>query len=1524
MKGFRSVFVAALLGASGLAGIPYPAAADAFFTRLQVAQGLEAPSITILNASGTRFYSYAYDHADGALLSAVSLTPERLVDIVAIPDLDGNGAEELASLEVTGEGWVEAKIKDGLSGNLISKMPFDPAYVPFSARAVVGERGAWLAVLGVNATGRPRAQVRDALSGALVSRVYFDPDLTPFAFETLDDLDGNGAAELVVFGRDSQGRIRAQAKDSLTGDRIAVTWFDRRYAPLHAAVMDLDGNGRDETLVVLGVNEDGVVRAQVKDAATSTPLASIRFENGWEPLQLLVVPDIDDSGAPELAVLQLAADGRVRLQLKDATNGSPVRVIGLPGTHSPRAILAFPPGGAIDVPWFAYLGEVSPGNYRIDFMDAASSETLSSTLLGHDSPPPVLPESFVVSVVVEGDGSVSSSGFIVPAGGVETLTLDPAHGYRIGGVSGCGGALAHDRFTTAPVNAHCTISAVFDLMRYDIDISVTRGGVATGAGVFTHGAQVVLEAAPAPGYDFRFWSEAGVAVSSASEWTFTATTARELVAEFAPRADVIAGSVTGFDPTRPTLVTLSSVDSPDTLRVLELPPSGDFLFEELSPHRAYSISVDQAGYRFSGIDSGGQGIASLYAQLGSMPVLDMASLQDSGAVTSGSDVDFVGVQVDGLQDNRFIYEWQGDVSVSGAEYASYVNEPLSIEITGTALTEADTHAAVALFQRYGVVLIDEVLPWSAEHATRLLQSLSRTGIPDGSPNEGVSQFKEPRSRWVLVPGVIGDDIEFAPGEDGIPVVRVASDAFTYAAPVLATVDGKRGRFFSHRLFRAVTRFITDHGRDINAAADIIWRRYGIRIARDEYFEGVYDWLPVVEVDRSPGVWQMFQPEELIELIAMLEEFPEGMRDLSLPDEAGGLRYVLRRRNGLPHPLYPEAPAVAWTGASYIEFMDTGFTSPTLSYIQRLIIHEKAHFLWDYSFSNELKYEWLRMSGWYRPSADESGGDCGAWAQDPSAWIPPNVSPLDLSALTPSHDHPPREGEPYIQADWASCSTAQFVTAYAAALNPSEDMAESIAYFLTNPDQLRSTALPKYEFIRDFIMQGQIYVSLFRPDLTFEVLNLYPDYIYPGKINRVSIEVLGGPFEQKHVTVTIGLTDDQDCINADGEPCFSGASGGFFRIFSPVGSIFDVYMYTANHGPLDHTLVGTFVLPETAAAGWWTPRDIVIFDQVGNRRIEKIANGDFGWRMYINNPNADTVKPEYVPGSLTHQLLTPGQPGAPDDLLPDERELLVRWRIIENMDAGYCLSRVVGFSDVAATRDLFFDNYGPHAVLPQGQFDGATHVCESRWRITPFIATGLYGAGSIGFGDRAGNRNGTSFAFDHPYYEDPVTVWVDNSRGDLISPVLDTSVCTSNDPEERCIRVHAYPVNPERPDGETIVRLSYWAWEEQELFTASGVRQAGIVFRNPQGQEFFYHHGDGSTGVVGRSPRLHDRYFSCPDLVALEVPGCDATTPIKYEFEVRLPVGSAPGIWGVTEMTVKDHAGNYSKHQFTEVVTFQLD
>ena len=177
-------------------------------------------------------------------------------------------------------------------------------------------------------------------------------------------------------------------------------------------------------------------------------------------------------------------------------------------------------------------------------------------------------------------------------------------------------------------------------------------------------------------------------------------------------------------------------------------------------------------------------------------------------------------------------------------------------------------------------------------------------------------------------------------------------------------------------------------------------------------------------------------------------------------------------------------------------MESAFKWQGSDYIHRLILHEKAHFLWEYLFDEQLKQDWIELGGWFENPDDQDG--------------------------------------------WSTTKQIEFVSAYSHGKNPNEDMAESISYYIVNPDKLRSRSPAKYEFIQNRVMHGTRYISKIREDLTFKVYNLYPDYVYPGRIIRVDIQVEGEPEEDKLITVEIELHRESE---------LDAAQSAYIRIFS---------------------------------------------------------------------------------------------------------------------------------------------------------------------------------------------------------------------------------------------------------------------------------------------------------------------------------------------------------------------------------------
>ena len=179
---------------------------------------------------------------------------------------------------------------------------------------------------------------------------------------------------------------------------------------------------------------------------------------------------------------------------------------------------------------------------------------------------------------------------------------------------------------------------------------------------------------------------------------------------------------------------------------------------------------------------------------------------------------------------------------------------------------------------------------------------------------------------------------------------------------------------------------------------ILRERYAVSTRIGDYTE-----LTRHTTQEHAGRFQDFKDEELIAIASMFEEFPSGMH------KTPGLKYLVRRLDGTPNPVKPEAIGIAWIGAEYVEFMEGAFHRDSIHDIYRTILHEKAHFLWAYLFDDQLKQDWIEVGGWYENPNDKDG--------------------------------------------WSTTREVEFVSAYAYGANPDEDMAESISFYITNPDKL---------------------------------------------------------------------------------------------------------------------------------------------------------------------------------------------------------------------------------------------------------------------------------------------------------------------------------------------------------------------------------------------------------------------------------------------------------------------------------------
>lgn len=738
----------------------------------------------------------------------------------------------------------------------------------------------------------------------------------------------------------------------------------------------------------------------------------------------------------------------------------------------------------------------------------------------------------------------------------------------------------------------------------------------------------------------------------------------------------------------------------------------------------------------------------------------------------------------------FVFHWEQDSGISGTEYSSYINEPLVVSFFDEEITIPDDSASLKLEHDYGILLSNEEMKWQNYHSYALLKVLKT--IPS---DELVA------SKWILTDEHIADDITITK-TNSHTTVTISQDAFDNANPKIALVDGKNGKYFSQRLHHALVWFITDEGKNENAIEKILNERFGVSTHVKDFEK-----LTKFTTGESSNSFQKFHTWELVELITIFEEMPEGFHSIE------GLDYLVRRADGLPHPLYPGAPAVAWTSVDhgYIEFMESAFTVDD-TFLHKLIIHEKTHFLWGNLFSKQLKDVWIELGGWYKDDNSGSG--------------------------------------------WSTSKTTEFVSSYSHLISPEEDMAESVAYYIINPDMLKSRSLPKYEFIKDTIMHGTSYISTIRKDLTFEVYNLDPDYIYPGKIIRVDISIKGEHDQDKHATIELEL-------NAQNQ--FEGASGGYLRLYSEIGTYVDVKLKPVK-GSIGSVLRGDVTISKYAKNGLWYTNQIVLYDKPGNQRYQ--GQNDFGWKFFVNNSLEDVIAPQYVKNTLKITKR--------DDSTTYSRPiqvLTVSWQVNENQQMKNCFARI-GNED---PQSYSMDSYG--------SYNSTSKTCSVNFEITEYNRSGMYIVKFFKMDDKAGNEGTVNFT--QISEENSILISTDNP--DTKFPFLDV-----ND-----ISITAEPVNPHQPNGETKVTITYHANDDK-----SGLGTVSYSLRDPQGIEHFDYH-------------YHKNYYNLFFEGNPEEMG-------EYKINLVLPVGAPPGTWGLNQIKLVDKANNQKTYTFTEIIHFEVE
>ena len=678
------------------------------------------------------------------------------------------------------------------------------------------------------------------------------------------------------------------------------------------------------------------------------------------------------------------------------------------------------------------------------------------------------------------------------------------------------------------------------------------------------------------------------------------------------------------------------------------------------------------------------------------------------------------------------YHWEIGEVPSGQETV-FVPQPIEVEIENTGINAfLSSSASYTLSRRYKVYLSPE---WDADKAYLLLLALQDMTYGYGVHNP--PWLRNP-SYWILSDAHVAQDIDLGPDVEvaygSLRTITIASEAFTYAQPFVAKIDGVRGQYFSKRLWRAALRFATyipGEGIQHRAIDNMLQRYYGVTVHVPDY---------EVLTEEPADKFSKFTYEEILGIMIMFEEYPSGMH------VTPGLKYLIRRA---PDP-FVKYTARANTGKGYIEFTDNAFEDGITHETQRIILHEKAHFLWDYLFDKQLKADWIELGEWY-----------------------------------------------YEDGRWMTTNQTEFVSDYAHGENPNEDMAESIAYYIVTPDKLRSRSPAKYAFIQNRIMHGTRYISTIREDLTFVVYNLYPDYVYPGEVIRVDVTVGGDSEGEGYKQVTIEIethTENELDYSTGGSVVFQLLDGdrdrnhlSYFRVkLRPVGA------------KQSNILRGHKTVPSYYSKGHYTITQVSTYDV---NRLTRYNSGGFGLQIYINNIYEDLYPPEYVPNSATLTV---------SDAYTEKNEhfyaVTATWQVKEDRTlSGYTYIEPEEKQDFSPGFYYYlqpYDKWGGSGRLVHAdrvRHEGDIWTLKSTFFIPHYMPGGVHELKSLYFKDAINNEGAWLPKIDEQIQK----VTIETKNPDTTPPTLDVNRIT----------IDAEPANPVNPNGETIVTVAYYVKDD---------------------------------------------------------------------------------------------------------------
>ena len=182
---------------------------------------------------------------------------------------------------------------------------------------------------------------------------------------------------------------------------------------------------------------------------------------------------------------------------------------------SGTAVTAVPDTGYSFVEW----SDASTANPRTDSNVTGDLSLTASFAL----------KSYSLNATATPGGDISPDSQVVDHGATAAFTVTPETGYGIDSVSGCGGSLEGNTYTTGMITEACTVEATFLLNSYTVSTTSGPGGnISPDSQVVDHGATAAFTVTPETGYGIDSVSGCGGSLEGSLYTTSVITEACEI------------------------------------------------------------------------------------------------------------------------------------------------------------------------------------------------------------------------------------------------------------------------------------------------------------------------------------------------------------------------------------------------------------------------------------------------------------------------------------------------------------------------------------------------------------------------------------------------------------------------------------------------------------------------------------------------------------------------------------------------------------------------------------------------------------------------------------------------------------------------------------------------------------------------------------------------------------------------------------------------------------------------------------